>query len=508
MHFTGSRDYGRAPGFGVRQPSAGLAAGSWLAQACAQHPDFSGFLKLFGVFNSPSAWAAGLGLLFSAAPLRAEVVTYPPLPQEVLSEDYQVWVNGKPVEVCRARVLDEPFSKWGRDYGGPYSFANFDMSGPVTVRIAAKRSLALTVLRPHPAGVEMEHADEKVITLTLNQPQKLSVEPDGKNGPLLLFANPLETDRPKDGAPGVIYFGPGLHKGGAIHLKDGQTLYLAGGALVKGAIVAEGSNVRICGRGILDGSDYPWQQGPHDVTIGIYGTNVTLSGITIRGSSHWTIALHGSRQVTIRDVKLCNSRVQNDDGIDPCNSQDVLIRDCFIRSDDDCIAFKGMDFKAANSNVERIRVEHCVLWCDRARVFLLGHESRAAFMRDLTLRDLDIIHFVMPAFLLEPGEEMRLENVLVENVRVHGEGQQDLVRLKPSVNEYMWKKVPGSIRNVRFKNLSVNGKPGAYLVNLEGADAEHEVRNVTFQGVSVLGRPLTREQVKTGAHTADISFSP
>jgi hypothetical protein len=198
----------------------------------------------------------------------------------------------------------------------------------------------------------------------------------------------------------------------------------------------------------------------------------------------------------------------DDHGIDPCNSQDVLIHDCFIRTDDDCIALKRMDFKAANSNVERIRVEHCVLWCDRAQVFLLGHESRAAFMRDVTLRDLNIIHFAMPCFLLEPGEDMQLENILIEDVRIHGEGQEELVRLKPLVNEYMWKKVPGLIRNVRFKNLSVGGKAGAYLVTVEGADAQHGVRGVSFEGVLVLGRPLTRERVKTGSHTADITFSP
>ena len=297
----------------------------------------------------------------------AEVVIYPALPPEVLSQDYKVWVDDQPVEVCRARVLDLPFSKWGRDYGGPYSFVNFDMTGRVTVRISAKRSLAMTVIRPQTFKAQLDHLEDDVITVTLDGPQKLSIEPEGKKGPLLLFANPLEKGRPRPDAPGVIYFGPGLHQPGAIQVHDGQTLYLAGGAVVKGAIVARGSNVRICGRGILDGSDYEWEKGPHDVTVGIYGTNVDLSGITIRGSSHWTIALQGSRNVTIRDVKLCNSRVQNDDGIDACNSQDVLISDCFIRSDDDCIALKGMDFKSSNCNVERITVENCVLWCDRAR---------------------------------------------------------------------------------------------------------------------------------------------
>ena len=158
-------------------------------------------------------------------------------------------------------------------------------------------------------------------------------------------------------------------------------------------MIARGSNIRIRGRGILDGSDYEWRKGPHGVTIGIYGSNVTLCGITIRGSSHWTIVPRASRNVTIRNVKLCNSRVQNDDGINPCNSQDVLITDCFIRSDDDCVALKGLTFEGENSNVERITVENSILWCDRARIFLLGDESRAEWMRGVTLRNLDVINF-------------------------------------------------------------------------------------------------------------------
>jgi hypothetical protein len=207
-------------------------------------------------------------------------------------------------------------------------------------------------------------------------------------------------------------------------------------------------------------------------------------------------------------VKLCNSRVQNDDGINPCNSQDVLITDCFIRSDDDCVALKGLDFSAQNSNVERITVENSILWCDRARIFLLGHESRAAFMRNVTLRNLDIIHFSMTPFLLEPGEDMRLEDINIEDIRIHGEGQRELIRLRPVVNQYMRKKVPGFIRNVHFKNVVLEGQPGDYLVQMEGADPEHDVNDVVFEGVSIAGSKLTEEsrQVSIGAHTKNVRF--
>ncbi len=465
------------------------------------------------IMRGISALGAGLllcGLLRAQTTLIAAVVTYPAPASETLSSEYGVVAEGKKVDVYTARVLDPPFAGKEWEFGGPYAFANFDMEGRVTVKVRAKRSLRNTVIRPEYPDVRLRVEDEHTVSITFGSPRKISVEPDGRQGPLLLFANPVERHVPKAGEPGVIYFAPGLHRPGKVEAHANQTVYLAGGAVVKGAIVARGSNIRILGRGVLDGSDYEWGKGPHDFTVGITGTNVEVSGITIRGSSHWTIVPHASRKVTVRNVKLCGSRVQNDDGINPCNSQDVLITDCFIRSDDDCVAMKGLDLSTSNNHVENIVVENCVLWCDRARVFLLGHESRAAFMRNITLRNLEIIHFAMTPFLFEPGEEMRLEDVRVENVRIHGEGQRELARLKPVVNQYMRNKVPGHVRGVHFKNVEVYGKPGAYVVQLEGADARHQARDVSFEKVRVLGRELkpTSPNMKLGQEVEGVRFAP
>ena len=426
-----------------------------------------------------------------------------------MPSDYEIQAGGQEVDAYVARVLDAPFAGKQWDYGGNYSFASFDMSGPVEVRVTSKRSLKNVVIRPRSFGIKTKLKDERTLILTLDKPRKLSIEPDGTRAPLLLFANPLETDVPRPNDDGVIYFGPGVHKPEKIVLQSDQTLYLAGGSVVKAEVLVRGDNIRICGRGILDGSDWKWRTGPVGNLIAVRNsTNVEIAGITLRGSSHWSIVPKNCQHVTIRNVKLCNSRVQNDDGINPCNSQDVLITDCFIRSDDDCVALKGLDFSGRNSNVERITVENCILWCDRARIFLLGHESRAEYMRDITLRNLDIIHFTMTPFLFEPGEDMRLENITIEDIRIHGEGQRQFIRLRPVVNQYMRKQVPGFISNIRFRNITLDGQAGDYLVQLEGADAEHNVSGVTFENVSIAGSKLTKESkpVRIGKHTRNIQF--
>jgi len=461
------------------------------------------------VMTPPAAYAlATIAIAIPAAHVTAmaddqaaSVVTWAAPAGEPPSPDFQVWAAGRQVDTYTARVLDAPFDK-GYDHGGPYSFASFDMSGRVQVRITSKRPLTNAVILPASYGIKPTLLDEHTLTFTLDRPRKISIEPDGKKGPLLLFANPLETDAPRADDPNVIYFGPGVHKPERITLTSNQTLYLAGGAVVKAEVLAEGQNIRIAGRGILDGSDWAWLKGPLRNLITIRNSSeVEVSGITLRGSPHWTLVLNNSRRIAVRNLKICNARVQNDDGINPCNSQDILITDCFIRTDDDCVAMKGLDLNAPNNNVERITVEDSTLWCDRARVFLLGHESRARFMRNITLRNLDIIHFSMTAFLLEPGEDMHLEDVAVENVRVHGEGQRELIRLKPTVNQYMRNKVPGFIRNVSFSNISVEGRPGSYLVQLEGASADSldvvRQRKPHVTGADLLG-------VAVGVEKADL----
>jgi len=453
----------------------------------------------------PLQFLAAVMLLARA---HAAVVIHPAPEEETLSTQYEVRANGRPVPVYAARVLDAPFAGKEYDYGGPYAFANFDTDGPVEVSITAKTSLRGLVVRPALAGIRKAVKDDQTVVLTLPGPCKVSLEPDGKKGPLLLFANPPEEGAPKAGDPGVIYFGKGVHQAGRIVVTNGQTLYLAGGAVVKGGVMAAGSNIRITGRGILDSSDYEWRKGPTPHVISIRGTNVEVSGITVRGASHWTIVPVESRNVTVRDVKICGSRVQNDDGINPCNSREVLITDCFIRSDDDCVAMKGLNPNLPDGNVENVTVQNCVLWCDRARIFLLGHESRAPFMRDIVLRNLDIIHFTMTAFLFEPGEEMRLENVLVEDVRVHGEGQNELIRLKPVVNQYMRNKVPGHIAEVRFRDVTVTGRPGRYTVELSGADEDHAVKGVAFDAVTITGEPFSAasRMYRCGQHVSEVEF--
>jgi len=288
----------------------------------------------------------------------------------------------------------------------------------------------------------------------------------------------------------VVYFGPGIHHAGKIELKSDQILYIAGGAIVKGGVMASGKHIRIRGHGILDASDYEWRKGPTRDEISIYGTEVDIDGITIRGSSQWTIALHDSSHVTLSNVKICGARVQNDDGVDICNSQDVKISGCFIRTDDDCLAVKGLASSLSKQNCTNISIDSCILWSDRARVCLLGHESDAKSMKAITLSNLEIIHFALPAFLFQPNDGMSLEQVAVDNVQINGEGQEELVRIETTPYQTGSKVTSGNVFGIHFRNVSLYGKLGAYRCFLFGNDHEHSVSDVTLENFYILGTPV------------------
>ena len=97
---------------------------------------------------------------------------------------------------------------------------------------------------------------------------------------------------------------------------------------------------------------------------------VTLRGITVRESPSWCIHLFHCTQVRIQHVTVRNKYredgtvigIPNNDGIDPECCTDVVISDCLIESEDDCIALKsGRDAagRAFGVPCRHVRITDC-----------------------------------------------------------------------------------------------------------------------------------------------------
>lgn len=428
-------------------------------------------------------------ILFFIQVFACAEISVPPIPdQETPSAQYKVYINGKEVPVWAA-YCDKS------ELGNQYSFVSFDIQEPVDIQVQAAESFEAAVIRPDAYGVETS-VEHNTITFKLDRPRKISVEPYGMKNVLLVFANPPETGIPDPNDSSVIFYGPGIHRvsGDVLRLNSGQTLYLAGGAVLKAAVYAEDAeHVTIRGRGMIDGSDWPWLKGPRGHLVGFRRCKrVLVDGVILRGAYGWTLVPVQCENVVVNNLKIVNDRVQNDDGINPCNSRQVIIRDCFIRTDDDCISIKGLR-ETGREPSEDITIENMVFWCSRARIILFAHESQAEAMRRIKISDSHIIHYTMTPFLLEPGEEMPLTDVVIENVRINALGRGEIARLRPTVNQYMSIKKPGSIQNIHFKNIDIaSDNPDAVFFHLEGADAEHQVRQVTFEAIRINGEPAEK----------------
>lgn len=420
--------------------------------------------------------------------------------EKLRSKIWSLSADGKDVYVMRARA------RWNSPAqpGGEYAFANIVNNGgaaKLTVKIHDGRDLSNVMIQPARAPVKVKHVDAHTLELSVAAPCKFTVEPDDRRtAPLFVFINGPEVNAPDEKDPNVITFAPGIHRvpGDILNLKSGQTLYVKHGAILQAAVRAAGNNIRICGRGVIDGSIFPhsWgRKGPQYAFVNFYRCkDLLMEDVTLLGSFHWTIYPEGCDRVTIRNVKLCGDRCCNDDGIDPSNTRDLLLDNCFFRTQDDGVAIKGIDMN--NGPCERLTVTNSIFWCDFARILCIGHESRAPYMNDIRFIDNDVLHYVRPLLLVEPGDDMAISNVVFRNVRIHTDTHgrtEATMRIQPVVNMYTLKKTPGLVSNVKVDNLTFTGTPIPLRFVVRSTDSSRITRNVTISNIYVNGRKMTEQ---------------
>ncbi|MBP9903003.1 MAG: right-handed parallel beta-helix repeat-containing protein, partial [Verrucomicrobia bacterium] len=327
---------------------------------------------------------------------------------ERVCEDYSLRVNGQPVSVYSCRVSAVPLNQVWPGYQRPLDqtelagFAHWEMARPVKVEVIAKRPFKNVVVRPGSRAIHPTVRGQR-ITFTLAKPGQVTVELDGPHHALHLFADPPEIDAPEPDRAGVRYFGPGSHRPGKIQLKSDETLYVAGGAVVYTAIEARGAtNVSILGRGVIDTSEYERDQGGGCIRL-TDCSNVKIDGVILRDPDVWCLSAFGCRNLEIANVKLIGLWRYNADGIDLCNSQEVVVRNSFVRAFDDAIVLKGI--KGLDQRpVRNVRVHDNVIWCDWGRGLEIGAETAAPEFADIQFRDCDIIRTTHIAMDIQCGD--------------------------------------------------------------------------------------------------------
>ncbi len=374
------------------------------------------------------------------------------------------------------------------------------------------------------------------ISFTLSRPTPIVVEINGPHHALHLFANPPAPPAPAAETPGIHYFGPGVHHAGKIVLQSNESVYIAGGAVVYGSIHAQGaSNLHISGRGILDVS--PFERGKGGGAVRLLGcSDVTIEGIVMRDPDVWCCSLFGCRNVKISNVKLVGLWRYNADGIDVCNSQDVVVEDCFVRAFDDALVVKGLKFGSNSFDdlpVRDVQFRRCTVWCDWGRAMEIGAETCAPEIADITYEDCDIIRTTHIAMDIQHGDRAAVRNIRYDNIRVEMDDWNPRPRMQQARDEkyqsdvkdnycpmlmviiirnnfYSKDKQRGTVRDVLYKDIAVSSQqiPAS---SFRGFDSEHNVSGVTIENLRFNNVPVSNASaahLQVGPYVQDVKFLP
>ena len=421
------------------------------------------------------------------------------------------------------------------------SFTSFDFAGTVEVSATyLKGSVERARIRPLSSGLNAE-IQGRTLTFSLSKPGKLSLEVNGDIfHNLQIFADPPEESRPDPKDPNVIFYGPGVHDVGRIAIPSGKTIYLAGGALVRGSFLMNHvEHVRILGRGILSQPSAAPRNSPRpqqpangastrrDALLVEFSQDVVIDGITVVPNSY-TVLVGQSQNVTIRNIKSF-SAVGNNDGIDIFDSSDVLVDGVFMRNSDDTIAIYGHRWNYYG-DTRHITVQNSVLWADVAHPILVGTHGDSDHpdtLEDLKFLNIDILDQREPqldyqgCMSLNAGDSNLIRNVRFENIRVEDFREGQLFNLRVFYNK-KYNTSPGrGIEDVLFKDISYNGHAANASI-VAGYDDTRNVKRITFENLRINGRLITdmmpgkpgffktgdMANIFIGEHVDDVIFRP
>jgi hypothetical protein len=325
---------------------------------------------------------------------------------------------------------------------------------------------------------------------------------------------------------GIVYVPAGIYLIGNIILKSNMALYLAGGAVLRGTgnpkdyktmfhkrypawvdgtwlvSTEQGStNVKLFGRGTIDGNGITLQGnhfGDHTLMV-INSSNFKLDGITFRESDSWSMLTALSHDLTLKHFKVFNLMTMGqDDGIDICDSQNVLVQHAIAIANDDSFSTKclptgneiTMDWHGSPQANDNITFDDCLAWT-MCSGFKIG-EGVSQDQTNITVMN-SVVYDCGQAFGIHykrgtgAVKNVTFNNIDVEQVRSPRKGKSAYagktwlaIVIDKGDNE-----TQGDISNVKVSNITVRDV-GTTPVLIWGLNENCLVKYLTFQRIYML----------------------
>ncbi|MFF3332751.1 LamG-like jellyroll fold domain-containing protein [Streptomyces sp. NPDC002888] len=412
--------------------------------------------------------------------------------------------------------LDEYSTKVDHQHPHNVSFVYFDTDGPVDISVTLNSgAITSAVIRPTNQGITPTISGS-TMTFSMSGPMKLSalINGDAYNT-LDIFANPTEVDPPSPTDPNVIYVGPGYYTRDYV-VPSGKTLYIAGGAAIKGQIFLDNTtNSKVIGRGVIDR--------PSGRAISAnYANQVTIDGVILNdygigNNGGNAIHLADTTNVTINNVKAYSGNKWGD-GVDLFNASNVSINDIFMRTSDDAIAIYGSRpdggiYQGNHSN--NISVTNSILTPDTAHPINIGTHGDPSLpggggsIESLSFSNIDIWDYHQAlAISVTAGDGAVVSDVSFTDIRIDDNAPGKIVDVLTYKNPGYGLGPGRGVNNVYFKNVSYTGS-NANANQIYGNSASRLTQDVTFENLRVNGSVITSASAgnfSVGSYTNNVNF--
>ena len=419
-------------------------------------------------------------------------------------------------------------------WGGRVSFGYLDFNDekPVEVVISCRKELGDFELLPENAAItDVEKLTDKILRFRVtrsNQNVTLVTGSDYRKDDVLhLFCNDIVTPPAVADPEGyhydrntkTYYFGPGyydleeLTASGQVAAVGGRSIYVSGGAVVRGSLGLSGDNSRIYGHGIVVTSHDSQRELSCQSANGGSIEGVIFHRFKARG---WQTTYTYCKDLTVSNVKIIAMQGGSSDGIDLTGCDGITFDNCFVRAYDDCVAIKGLAAESslpANSQAQRnLTFRRMQLWTDTNNAFGIGAETRASVFENIRFEDSDIL-FAYDEKSITEGMADRsainicalhgtyFRNIYYDNIRINSCTRLFALGFEDS----FWygsiqgdQSTEGDISNVYFSNITVKRDTATPVSNdiwlygwqQDGTPTKY-IHDIYFDNVTICGQPLS-----------------
>ncbi|KAJ8127048.1 hypothetical protein O1611_g6589 [Lasiodiplodia mahajangana] len=399
----------------------------------------------------------------------------------------------------------------------PIAIASFDFRGAVHVRVRyLPGHVQSATVRPLSAGISSSvHGNS--ITFTLETPRDVMLEINGNKWHALhLITNEIDRDAPTGDSDDVWYFGPGINNGSAyaqvadgvnLDVPSGKTVYIASGAFVTFRLNFRNvNNSAVRGHGFIYSPQGGYVEREWGGAIHMTGSSdILVEGVTSIGAMGFSLSAGECQSVHVNRYRSF-SFAGNGDGVDFFCSSDILIENCFLRNSDDTIALYSHRWEWYG-NSSNITIRNCVLLPDIAHAINMGthgNPDKPETTTNVLVQNIDILDhdenqvWYQGCMAINAADENTYENIRFEDIRVEKITRGQLLNLRTMMNS-TWTTAPGrSIRNVLFKNVSLNTEQSK-VVNpsqITGYNQDRLVQNVRFENFVIGNKVISDKMTK------------